>query len=223
VNQSSSIWHFAVLVEFWRVNSASMHADDAFKPRPVAGTPSTWIRWPYFVVSELAEVALYEVVDSQLVLRGKVALTAQAGLTNGRGSNVLQTAEVTRGGWLVGGTTEHVLAIPMSNFLGDTQKGLTLTAEATGVLTLKGHTKVVTCVRCTADGELLYSCSIDRTARQWALPSGEEGRAHTIPQHAPVYMDSYPPKQLPYRIGGCLQAVELGSTRAGDRKGRPRQ
>lgn len=43
-----------------------------------------------------------------------------------------------------------------------------------GLLVIKGHSKVVTCVAVTADGSKLLSCSSDTTVKLWDIGSGEE-------------------------------------------------
>jgi hypothetical protein len=132
---------------------------------PAGHSPSVWLRWPYLVACERADVRIYHCTerDDALHLHSTLSLSRYRGaeLASGRGAHVLQCVDV-RCGWLVGGTSSGmVLAL-----------ALDAAASAAAPLECAGHTKVVSATVLSPDGQTIYSASLDRTARVWSLPAG---------------------------------------------------
>ena len=142
---------------------------------PVSGpTPHIWLRWPRVAVCTGESLAVYEESGEEhqlLRLRFTASMASLGGgvpIINGKASNVVQGLDVRRG-WLVAGTQGgRVLAIRLADAPADGSAWASPSA-----LELTGHSKVVGFLRLEPSERCFYTSSMDRSVREWALPSGQ--------------------------------------------------
>jgi WD40 repeat protein len=66
------------------------------------------------------------------------------------------------------------------------------------VLTLRGHTDLVTCLAFSADSHQLASASVDRTVRIWDATPGRTARSTAHSRHTGVTDVAFTPKAPPH-------------------------